>query len=183
MQPLATVTDHEKYLLFCLLFPISFYALAETIIYKEVGDDGEIIFSDVKPATGDAEELIVQDPATINSEGDVTTIKKSLPKKKTKKYKLDITAPAADQTFANVQQVNVAITVTPAIEDDLEIVAMLNGKKVHSGSNSFSVAVVRGSHTLQAMLVDQRGKKVVQAKPVTFHVRQFSRLHKKPGAN
>lgn len=96
----------------------------------------------------------------------------------------NITSPGGDETFHSVQPVSVQVNVQPALRAGHRIQVFMNGTpRTDWPANSplYTLPeVTRGSHTLQARVVDESGNVVCSAPPVTFHLRQQSVL---PPAN
>jgi hypothetical protein len=92
---------------------------------------------------------------------------------------ISITAPAADETIhSNSGDVSVAVTVAPRLARGESIVISLDGRDVARGADQTVplAGVVRGTHALQARLVDAQGDVLAQSGEVTFHMWQASRL-------
>lgn len=92
---------------------------------------------------------------------------------------ISITAPASDETIhSNTGDVSVAVAVTPGLARGESIVIRLDGDEVARGASQTAAlaGVVRGTHTLQASLIDAQGNVLAQSGEVTFHMWQASRL-------
>jgi hypothetical protein len=90
---------------------------------------------------------------------------------------LRITQPTADQTvFAADGPVTVQVSVEPGLQSGHSMQIFLDGVNL-SGEDSTSLSatlqqVERGTHIVQAKVVDQNGEIVAASAPVTFHMRQ-----------
>ena len=110
------------------------------------------------------------------------------PQRKVSAYdKLEFIAPKANQSIrANDGDVSAMISVKPPLKAGHEIVFILDGKEVSKGSARTSnfTNLPRGSHTVNAKIVDQKGKPL-KSSSVTFNVQRFSKLlnQKKPVSN
>lgn len=95
---------------------------------------------------------------------------------------VEIWKPGNDEVLSNVGgNVEVSIRVEPELRAGDTLSLYLDGRLVegYAGSTQqFTLTdVFRGSHQLQAIITDQRGERVAQSQPVTFHVRQASILN------
>jgi hypothetical protein len=89
-----------------------------------------------------------------------------------------IVAPAAEETMhSNEGKMIVSVGVPRGIAPGNQVVILLDGRPVARGATtSFPLAgVERGTHTLQAQVVDGNGKMLVASQPVTFHMWQASK--------
>jgi hypothetical protein len=92
---------------------------------------------------------------------------------------LQITSPQHDQTmFASEGPVNVQVNVDPGLQPGHSIQILLDGVNISAeGSTALSATlsqVDRGTHSLQAKVVDSNGETVVSSTTVMFHVQQTS---------
>jgi hypothetical protein len=91
-----------------------------------------------------------------------------------------VLSPQNDQTFFGVQAIDVALSVQPGLQNGHRIQVLANGAVLPAWPAT-AVAytlpeVVRGSHTLAVRILDQNGRTVCTAPPITFHLRQNSVL-------
>jgi hypothetical protein len=90
-----------------------------------------------------------------------------------------IVRPAAEETVhSNEGNMTVSVGVPRRIAPGNQVVILLDGREVARGAGtSFPLtSVERGSHTLQARVVDGNGNVLVASQPVTFHMWQASQL-------
>ena len=92
---------------------------------------------------------------------------------------IDIVVPSAQQTMhdnAGNVDVQIAAALEPARGEQVEV--WLDGRLVARGPQTdFRLGgVERGEHTLQARLVDRKGRTLAVSQPVAFHLWQASRL-------
>jgi len=95
---------------------------------------------------------------------------------------LAITSPTAKQTLhdnsGNVS-VSVALEDGAVLPKGYRIRLLLDGQPAAADARATSFdlsGVERGSHRLQALIVDARGRVIARSEPVTFYMRQASRL-------
>ncbi len=99
---------------------------------------------------------------------------------------LRIVEPAPDQTLhdnAGRVTVRVVLEDRAQLPDTLRLRVLLDGRPVVEG-HSQQVALTdvdRGSHQLQAQLIDADGNVIERSEPVRFHLWQASRLNRAAG--
>lgn len=95
-------------------------------------------------------------------------------------YTCGIIAPTPDQVFFNVQSVNVALRVQPALQEGQAIRVQLNGRPVTdwpaSSTNHPLQNLSRGSFEIVVLVTGPGGDIACRSAPVTFHIRQPSLL-------
>ena len=84
--------------------------------------------------------------------------------------------PEANQTVrTDAGEVSIAILLEPALSRDHEIQLVVDGRSIEGRFSSTQLTlrdVGRGSHTLQAKIVDGEGVTVASTQVVNFHVRK-----------
>ena len=91
----------------------------------------------------------------------------------------EIWKPVNDQNFVNTGgKLTVNIRVDPALRPGHQLMLMLDGRTVTGfprNTAQFELTnVPRGTHTVNGEILDDRGTKLQETAPVTFHVRQES---------
>ena len=89
----------------------------------------------------------------------------------------NILQPGQQETLWNVAgNVDVALQLSPALRDGHHLGVYLDGALTdRPGGSQFQVTgVVRGQHTLQAVVLDTFGTEILRSLPVTFMVQQTS---------
>jgi len=98
--------------------------------------------------------------------------------------KFSIASPEQDETIrSNEGVVSVSLFIVPALGAGHKIIATLDGQKLKDklGSTQFSLkGIQRGSHTLKADVVDDKGQTLASTSAVSFHLRKHSILQPKP---
>jgi len=153
-------------------------AVAATI-YKSTDEQGKVIYSD-EPRPGAVKIEIPTEPAGIVPvpSGEAKA-KPPAPAQELPPYRsLTIVAPADDAVVEyGGGWVNVFVSVEPALKVDRgHLVRLrLDGRLLHTGTGATTAAipdVERGTHTLQAEIVDQTGTVLIVSAPVTFYQHQ-----------
>ena len=164
----------------CLL---AFGAMAAEPAYRIVHPDGTVEFSD-QPQQG-SEEIDLPEAQSIHTPK--TRVKSpSTPQKSEKKAHqytdFKVLSPAQDAVLRNLQgSLTVSLSVAPQLAPKHQIVVIFDGKEAARGTAlSYTLKeVYRGSHTVSAKILNERGKTLKSTAGITFHVHQFSKLYKK----
>jgi len=154
-------------------------------IYRHVNPDGSVEFSDI-PADEHAKPVelppINSIPAPPALRGGTTGNRAGspgagarTPAPVTEYSALSITQPADDQAFRNnAGDVTITVSLSPALQAGHQLLIQLDGKTISRGSKT-SVNlknVDRGTHRLQAWVVDDKGKELIRAKSTVFHLQR-----------
>ncbi|GBE09953.1 hypothetical protein BMS3Bbin12_02080 [bacterium BMS3Bbin12] len=154
---------------------------AATTVYRWVEPDGTVVFSD-QPHHGARKMIIppanVYEPGKLPNPGPAaSTMQGAAP------YRvLRISTPAPDATVRrNNGDVTVRMEVKPPLRTDRgQVIALvLDGKRLakrYRAPQAVLRNVDRGTHTLQAQIVDGAGKVLMSSPSVTFHLMRYSRL-------
>jgi len=152
-------------------------AFAQTVVYKCKAPDGSVIFSD--QSCPDAEKLEVKVPQPATSPGGVggtSAGKGGVPAEASADApytQFAIVSPTDDQAVrSNGGEVSVSISVDPGLHAKHAIVVTVDGQPIGKGSSTSLTLqnLPRGTHTVQAAVVDDKGKEIVRSKTITFHV-------------
>lgn len=158
-------------------------------IYKTVDENGNTVYTDQKPSE-DAQpitlrELTVVDPVDLGNEQAISgNAEESGNGASAPDFGLRIVTPNADETIWNTAYV---LTVQVQTERELPAgarLAYLVDGEVRSTTRARSVEieeVYRGEHTLSVELRASDGRVLGSDGPVSFFMRQHSRLHPNPG--
>jgi hypothetical protein len=177
-------------LVFFLLSPDAF---SQNEIYKVVDKDGNVTFTDQRPATG-AEpmdlpplsiiETDVQVPETSVAEVDQEP-KPPTSRELRKQFRdFSITQPQQEQTFwGTANTVVVSWGSSQAIPPEMSVMLFVNGKAQKApAAGGVSLTLDRGEHQVYAELRDERGRRIVTTDTITFFVKQHSQNFNRPGA-
>jgi hypothetical protein len=159
-----------------LLILVAVSAAAQAQVYKRVGPDGKVYFSD-QPAPG-ATEIKVNPVPTVK----LPPVPEQPPAARQEDAagptytELSIVSPTSDQAVrANDGNITVSLSLQPALKTGHAVVLNIDGEdgeQIKSGG-SLTVALSnlsRGRHTLQAAVVDASGEVLIQSGPVSFNV-------------
>lgn len=164
---------------FIAIFLLAACATAGAEVFRQVGPDGEVSFSDT-PAPG-AERVNVDPAQTVTlppvpQRGAGMGKSNGKANKKQVPAKFAIVEPTNGQSIrANDGKVTVSLSLQPALMPGYTIDLVVSGgggENVYSGVTlNFHLSdLSRGEHTLVARLKNGRGEQVVEAGPVTFYV-------------
>lgn len=171
---------------------ITLTALAPVVaqdIYKTVDADGNTVFTDQKPSD-DAQpiklkELTVVDPVQIGNEQAIRGDgEQSELREPAIDFDLRIVTPADQEFIWNTAYVlTVQVQTNHELPEDARLDYLVDGE-VRSSTRALSAEieeVYRGEHQLSVELRASDGRILGSAGPVTFFMRQHSRLHPNPG--
>ena len=87
---------------------------------------------------------------------------------------LEIVAPAAEETLWNIEgQLNVRVAMTPGLQPGHQLRVYFDGQPRIVTSASFQLDEVwRGSHHLQAEIIDEAGNLMIRSPANRFYVQQ-----------
>jgi len=167
---------------FSILILFCFASLSqaeERIIYKKYNDEGIIEFSDVP----DKENIPVHVPEmnTYKQKAFPTTFQQKVePDTATTHYtKLNITMPLNDTMVReNSGNVSISLELEPSLNSAHQFKIVLNAEEstaIRGQKLSLSFAnISRGSHKVQAFVVDKAGKILIKSKIILFHLKRFA---------
>jgi len=155
-------------------------ASASATTYKWVDKNGVTHYSDT-PAPG-AEVVDLQSAQTFDAPTTATTGTSSAKSAAPEGFgyqKIDLWKPENEETFTNTGNVVTArVRIEPDLRPSHTIWMYLDGKRVDGlpgAGESFTLQnVVRGTHTLVAVVTDQSGKQLGSSQTVTFYMHQAS---------
>lgn len=94
-------------------------------------------------------------------------------------YTIQIASPLNGQTFQNdVDSFSVTVNVTPALEKEDSVAVIVDGTQSADTSHSTTIMVPRlerGSHTLQAKVIQPKGKGAISS-TITIYQQRTSKL-------
>jgi len=176
-----------RYLLIIVGLTLCFGVWAQDRVYKRVNPDGSVEYSD-QPLQG-AEVMKVPKGSTFTMPETATST--AAPVDSTAEEtgvtydSLEITQPANDKTIrSNEGKVTALARVTPELASnhrfrwslDGEIVQDVNSPELRLNN------IDRGSHALQAEIVDADGNVVISSETITFHLMRYHLPAKQPKA-
>ena len=167
-----------RYLLLLLSLTLSFGAFAQNKVYKRVNPDGSVEYSD-QPIAG-AEVMNVPKGSTFTmpqTPGSAATSTTTTPQEPSISYEsLEITRPMNDETIrSNEGKLTALARVVPDLASDHRFRWSMDGEVIQN-VNSPELRlnnIDRGSHTLQAEIVDADGKVIISSDSITFHLMRY----------
>jgi hypothetical protein len=85
-----------------------------------------------------------------------------------------LSQPTDQQTLTNVNQATAVVQTSPQLRPGDHVRLFLDGKQIAGTGTSFNFPVVRGQHSVQAVIEDSTGQIVCETSTVTFFVHQPS---------
>jgi hypothetical protein len=173
---------------FKIMLLLGLFSTAQAAVYRWQDASGNTQYGDRPPAGAAAEQVELPelstyapppprekapsedqfDPAVSTETGEV------------KRYtRLQITQPTNGQTIRTDDgQVNVAVDLRPRLQEMAghRLIAAVDGRRIPGGSSMISIRATRGSHRLQAAVIDANGKVVARSRVISFDVRPKTRL-------
>ncbi len=148
-------------------------ALAQA--YRWVDNEGVVHYSD-RPEPG-AEEVVLprSNTTTIRRYAQPSSTDQAPPTQTTFSYNtLEIAAPGAEETLWNIEGVlNVSLSMSPALRAGHQVRVYFDGSLREVSGASFQIEEVhRGSHNIQAEIIDETGKLMIRSKAIQFYVQQ-----------
>ncbi|WP_445365267.1 DUF4124 domain-containing protein [Microbulbifer sp. ANSA001] len=158
-------------------------------IYKTVGPDGRVTFSDTPPASGEAQKVEL---APINVQP--ITLPRPLPSRKLSP-KDDVEDDGGKESYAGPMSIQIVspldgatippgqrfiplqVDVQPSYPKGASFYAVVDGQPWRGNSTGSSLdisALERGSHSVQAVLIDASGRILAQSKVITVYVQRPS---------
>lgn len=162
-------------------------AVAE--IYKYVDKDGVIRYTDTPPSE-DAKPVDLPPLQTYSNDGAVPYDSENedpdsvLQLQSAGYSRLELTSPAPEQVFNQAEpQVIVSVQLEPDLEEGHRMVFLLDGEPVPAPAGRTSLTLGnldRGTHSLQAQVMDSRDSVQIQSETISFHLHQPSQLRPQP---
>lgn len=150
-------------------------------IYKSVGPNGEVIYSDT-PSPGSKEITLPPDkgyhPVPTPS---FTPYQPPMLRRKQVRNSVTITSPSDGQTIRNATgEVTVSVSLGSSLRGGQRLEYVMDGKTIYSGTQtSYRLNnIFRGTHVLTVRLTDQSGS--IESSPVTFYMHRPIVKHTTP---
>lgn len=165
-----------------------------TDIYKTVDENGQVIYTDRQPSP-DAQPISLRELSIVEAPSYAPTRRSqpdSDPEPQVTMNELrlmyrdfKLVSPAPEQNFWGTGQVaTIAWDAGAPLEDGLSVVYFVNGEAVTdpTTASTFSTEPMdRGEHTARVDLIGPNNQVIASAGPVTFFVKQNSRLFNSGG--
>lgn len=155
-------------------------ALAGQTVYRVVGPDGQVSYTDTPPEQGKVEVVEVKEANTQPSV-EVQSRKKSTDAKGNPYTRVVITSPENDATILPDQlNVIVQLDIEPSLQGGHQVQFFLNGEPQGVPAATTAIAfgdLYRGTQTIQATIFDEEGAVVAQSNVVAIHVKRHSVKH------
>ncbi len=161
------------------VFTLALGSVNAAEIYRHVDEHGNVEYSD-QPAAG-AKKVEVNPvnidaspkPQPAASSNEAATEAASY-------TELTISAPKHNTTLRNISEVTVTASLSPGLDKQHRIRFLDNGTVIAPPSRTLSVLVSdleRGTHQLQAEVIDDNDQVIIASEPVAVHVHQPSTLN------
>ncbi len=160
-------------------------------IYKVVDKDGNVTYTDQAPGDGsapmdlpelsvvttdyEASQAAAEDAGTAEVDPAAAEEEANSPKALRKLYRdLRISRPAPEETFWGTENtVVVSWETSAALKEGLTVRFSIDGTpQTTSTENMMGVTLDRGTHTVNATLLDASGRPLVTSDTITFYIHQ-----------
>lgn len=143
-------------------------------VYKVVDEDGRVTYTDSPPQGKKAEKLELRQsnslPPIVTERPARDEPEAELPPD----YDLQITYPPHDfHVNPGIRDLNIQVAVEPSLEADHQLQITDNGEVING--TTMENIVVRGTHVIQARVVDEQGRTLSEAEPIEIHVHRPAR--------
>ncbi|GAA0205646.1 DUF4124 domain-containing protein [Kangiella japonica] len=179
------------YLTVLSLFVLASCSLAvlakETVMYKKIDKDGNVVFTDKpipgsKPITVKTDVNVVSTPKPTFKAPSISQPTEMVDEKEFQYEVLAIDTPKDDEGIrANDGRINVIVAVTPNLRPNHSVQLKMDGNNTGQAQKIpyFNLSdVERGTHQLQAVIIDDDSGEAVQSSDtVSFHALIASRLN------
>lgn len=168
-----------------VLQSFSLHASADEV-YKWVDEDGVVHYSD-QPVPG-AEVIQIPDSNRSRPTRPNTSVRRRAATPEPEQpaasepfsyESLSFSSPSPEQTLWNIGgTLNVALNLTPALRAGDQVRLYFDGEpQTISGLRTELQEVWRGTHNLQAEVLDENGELMIRSDPIRFYVQQTSILN------
>lgn len=145
--------------------------------WKWTDEEGVVHYSDVPVAGAEQVNLSEYNKKTGAQISNGRTVRNnSEPEKEFLYDSIAIASPGAEETLWNIEGLlNVTVAVSPGLQQGHRIRAYFDGDARDVGGTSFQILdVYRGTHSLQAEIVDSTGRVILRSPASRFYVQQNS---------
>ncbi len=147
-------------------------------IYKTVDEQGNVVYTDVKPKNRSSEEvklrpltpLQTSDKQGVSSQASNSVPSRSLIKSASYSY-FEIIDPANETTIRNSGNFSVTVRLKPRLKPSHKVKLTMDGRTVGAPKRGLSFTLLnvdRGSHSLAAEVIDSQGSVVQSATSTVF---------------
>jgi hypothetical protein len=184
----------RKLVLLLILLPLTAIAAGE--IYRVVDENGNVTFTDQKPASGgevvdlpplSVIETDIQVPAKTAADAEAAAEPAPATPRELRRQFRDfrITQPQNEETFwGTANTVVVSWGSSQEIPPEMSTVLYVDGEpRDVPAAGSSTLTLDRGEHQVYAELRDQRKRRIVTTPTVTFFVKQHSVLFNRPNGS
>lgn len=154
------------------------FSAAYAQVYQSTDEDGNTVYTDTPGANPGAKELklppvnIIPSPSSTELEFEVKQ-----PAFDPEKYRLlEIAAPQNDATvFIRTTNLPIEVKLLPPVKRALghRLVVLWDGETLFENQTAYVLDDAdRGTHTLTAQVIDEKGKILIKSPPVSVHIRK-----------
>lgn len=159
---------------FCILLILLFSFEVQGAVYKTVDENGQVIYTDVKPHDTGSEEMELRRLTPIKGVTDSSRSfqrKKELNKQGVPPVQLKIVEPEKNATIRNNGTFSIKLSLQPKLTGSWKVRLYLDGELIESKKSLFFRLnnVARGTHQIKVDAINMNGE-VVASAANTVHV-------------
>lgn len=165
------------------LFSLALGSAALGAVYKVVDEAGRVTYTDKPPASEQGEQGERVKLPAINTQPGIEIAPKALPTPEPDPgdyERLEIVQPRNGTSIPPGQlDMVVQVGISPELQPGHRIAILMDGKRVARPAAATSIRIddlERGSHRIEARVIDDDGRLVARSKPVNIYVHRASRL-------
>ncbi len=167
-----------RIVLFVLLLTILLPCGARDV-YRSVSEDGIVIYSDTYRPGAERVSVSDQGHAAVKQQAAQDTPREAYQTESNAQYQIfAIEQPENDETIrSNEGNVSVGLALSPSLAAGHVIQVFLDNAQLGSDltTTQFSLTSLnRGTHSLQAKIIDAEGAELMATDPISFHLRKAS---------
>ncbi|HQQ61950.1 MAG TPA: DUF4124 domain-containing protein [Pseudomonadales bacterium] len=150
-------------------------------VYRSVDANGKVTFTDAPPKDRPSTAVKIAEPNTLPAEKVTTSPKEQDTDKHVAYTEFSIISPQQDQTFGNeAESVSINAEIKPSLQKGDRVQFFLDGASWGEpirGLHKQMTNMERGTHTVEASVMDKDGHVLISSGKVSFHIKRISRLN------
>lgn len=153
-------------------------------VYRSTDANGKVTFTDAPPTDRPSIPIQIADPNVLPAES-VEASPEKKPDDKPAYKSCRLTSPQPDQTYGNeVESLSVDVELQPRLQKGDRVQFYLDGApwgEPIRGLHKQLFTMERGTHTVEAEVINADKRKLIASEKVTFHIKRTSKLGPRAG--
>ena len=166
---------HSCLILFSLL---TLNSLVSAEVYRTTNEQGVTVFTD-QPAP-DATAVDIQPTNNMPAEAPPPTRKQEPTDQNAIIPQINLVSPENQSTFQNPEVVYISARISPGLQQGQQVLFTDQGQALSPASSATSLSIEymdRGTHRIQAHIIDAKGTKLASSQIIEFYVHRASVLN------